>query len=156
LITPPADGNALYHWVFFTMVGYLVVVYVSRWVGHRKFCLVPPHQILTRIFDSATFAGSAMLLWGIMDDTILKAIGDTKPFLLVAGLAGLIYSLHAIPPGDAPSNGAVGDYPGGIRGKDAEPVHRKVNQRRSDGVRQAVTHQPIKLRADGDDETAAH
>ncbi len=77
------------------MVGYLVLVYICHWLREKKVRL-PNESILTRIFDSATFAGSGTLLWGIMDDGVLKTIGDTKPFLLVAGIAGFIYCLHAL------------------------------------------------------------
>lgn len=39
-----------------------------------------------------------MLLYGVLDDDALKAIGSTKPFLLIAGLAGILYELHALVP----------------------------------------------------------
>jgi hypothetical protein len=57
--------------------------------------------MLTRIFDAGTFSGSIMLLLGLLNDTVLKAIGSTKPFLLIAGLAGVLYGLHALFDGDA-------------------------------------------------------
>ena len=40
-----------------------------------------------------TFAWSVMLLWGIMDNAVMRLITDTKTFLIFAGLAGLIYAL---------------------------------------------------------------
>jgi len=42
-----------------------------------------------------------MLLWGVVDSRVLSAIGSTKPFLLVAGFFGLLYSLHALFPKQA-------------------------------------------------------
>lgn len=50
------------------------------------------------VFDAGTFAISAMLLWGVIDDDVLAAIGSTKPFLLVAGFFGILYALHALAP----------------------------------------------------------
>jgi hypothetical protein len=53
---------------------------------------------MTTIFDGVTFAGSVMLLIGLLDESALKLLGDTKPFLLVSGFAGVLYSLHALGP----------------------------------------------------------
>ena len=80
------------------MVGYLVVAYIVRWWRTGAVGNIENQFVLTRIFDGATFSGSLMVLAGIMDDNLLKLLGNTKPFLLVAGLAGLIYSLHALAP----------------------------------------------------------
>jgi hypothetical protein len=80
------------------MVGYLVLCYIIRLWMKGLAGTFDNQIILTRIFDGATFAGSLMLLAGIWDDDVMKLLGSTKPFLLVAGLAGLIYSLHALPP----------------------------------------------------------
>jgi uncharacterized YccA/Bax inhibitor family protein len=91
----PTDEVSLYQWILALMVAYLVIVYVACWFktgnisNENRF-------VLTRIFDGATFSGSLVLLGGIVDDDLLKLLGDTKPFLLIAGLAGLIYSLHSI------------------------------------------------------------
>jgi Na+-driven multidrug efflux pump len=74
------------------MAGYFIVAWLLGFLLHepedRKF-------YLTTIFDAATFAGSVMLLWGIMDSDVLRLIGNTKPFLVIAGLAGVAYSLGA-------------------------------------------------------------
>jgi hypothetical protein len=39
-------------------------------------------------------------MWGMFDETVLKALGDTKPFLIIAALAGLIYCMHALAPSE--------------------------------------------------------
>ncbi|TAK50219.1 MAG: hypothetical protein EPO23_03165 [Xanthobacteraceae bacterium] len=78
------------------MVVYLMVVYFLRWKRTGKLTDNTNKFLLTQVFDSATFSGSVMLLWGIMDQTVLQAIGSTKPFLLVAGLAGVFYGLHSL------------------------------------------------------------
>ncbi len=82
------------------MVAYLTAAYVIRSIAPKKPGNDDNRFLLTRIFDSATFSGSLMLLLGIVDDDILKLLGSTKPFLLVSGLAGIIYSLHALNPRD--------------------------------------------------------
>jgi hypothetical protein len=50
------------------------------------------------VFDGVTFGTSVVLLWGILDPRILEFLGDTTLFLIVAGLAGLVYSIHALLP----------------------------------------------------------
>ena len=80
------------------MAVFLIVAYLARWWRTGSIGGMENQFVLTRIFDGATFAGSLMLLAGIMDDDLLKLLGNTKPFLLVAGLAGLIYSLHTLVP----------------------------------------------------------
>lgn len=52
--------------------------------------------MLTQLFNGVTFAGSASILWGIMDPPILKIIGDTTMFLLVAGAAGVLFSVRQL------------------------------------------------------------
>lgn len=75
------------------MVGYMIVAYLCRQFLHE-----PESQksFVTILFDAATFAGSFMLLWGIWDSKILVLLGNTKFFLVVAGLAGVIYSLTTL------------------------------------------------------------
>jgi hypothetical protein len=81
------------------MIGHLGVAYfIGYWRESQLFTAKTHREILTRVFDSATFAGSTMLLIGLMDDGVMKAIGSTRPFLLVAGIAGVAYGLHALAP----------------------------------------------------------
>lgn len=54
--------------------------------------------LLTRVFDSATFAGSIMILVGVVEPSVLRLIGNTTPFLIVGGIAGVVYSIHALFP----------------------------------------------------------
>ena len=47
--------------------------------------------------DAATFAISCLLLLGVYyPASVLKAIGDTSMFLIIAGVGGLIYAIRAI------------------------------------------------------------
>ncbi|MHC2585393.1 hypothetical protein [Bradyrhizobium diazoefficiens] len=47
-------------------------------------------------FNAGTFASSLILLVGVFVPDTLKAIGNLKPFLLFAGVAGGAYSLRAL------------------------------------------------------------
>lgn len=51
---------------------------------------------LTMVFDAMTFATSALLIWGIIDPLVLAALGDTRLFLIVAGILGMVYSMNAL------------------------------------------------------------
>ena len=89
---PPTDER-FWPWilglsVFYILASYLIELAWRRTVTFR----------IVRIFDSGVFASSTLLTWGVADDAVLKAIGDTKPFLLIAGLAGLTYAAHALMP----------------------------------------------------------
>jgi hypothetical protein len=75
----------------YLLVGYTVEVTSSRQWPDARF-------IMARVFDAGTFAGSLLLFIGIFEPTVLEAIGSVKPFLLIAALAGILYSLHALAP----------------------------------------------------------
>lgn len=47
---------------------------------------------MARLSDAATFAGSLLLLAGIVNPETLKAVGDTTVFLIIAGIGGLFYA----------------------------------------------------------------
>lgn len=49
-----------------------------------------------RVFDAATFSSSILLLMGIFDPNIIAFLGGTKLFLVIAGLAGTLYSVYAL------------------------------------------------------------
>lgn len=97
----PTDEASLYRWIFALMAGYLLLTYIVRRIRTGRWTDQSNKFLLTHVFDGATFAGSVTLLWGIMDDDVLKAIGSTKLFLVIAGIAGAIYSIHAL--------GGIGD-----------------------------------------------
>lgn len=78
------------------MLCYLAAAYVCRRVRTGAWSDPTNRFLLTRVFDSATFAGSTMLLIGIVEPTLLHLIGNTKPFLIVGGVAGTVYSIHAV------------------------------------------------------------
>lgn len=93
---PPTDEQEVYAWMAVVTALYLAIAYLVQFAfkgfkGQEAF-------VLTRIFDAATFAGSLLLLWGLVSPVVLAAIGSTKAFLLVAGFGGVIYGLHALKP----------------------------------------------------------
>jgi hypothetical protein len=58
--------------------------------GRRHF------EIPALVFDAVTFSCSILLLIGVViDREVLKLMGDTTWFLIVAGAFGVIYSVHA-------------------------------------------------------------
>ncbi len=74
------------------MVAYLLIAFI---LNFRRYQSIhhPQKEMMVHVFDASTFAGSAVLLVGIASPDVLREIGDTKPFLLIASLAGLVYSL---------------------------------------------------------------
>jgi len=74
------------------MTAYLLITFCLN--GWRfKSIHHPRKEIIVHVFDSATFATSFLLLAGIFSPPVLTALGSTKPFLLIAALAGLLYSI---------------------------------------------------------------
>ncbi len=75
------------------MILYLILAYLFRAIaGGRD----GESSYLTKVFDGVTAATSVSLLWGIMDPVVMVAIGETKLFLMIAGIAGLGYSTKAL------------------------------------------------------------
>ena len=93
MLSGPTTEAALYVWVFGLMLAYLCVRYASYYIRTSKLCEPGP-----AVFDAGSFAISCMLLWGVLDPSVLTAIGSTKPLLLIAGFFGVLYALHALVP----------------------------------------------------------
>jgi hypothetical protein len=92
----PTDEQELYVWMAILTAVYLLVAYGIQW--KTKGFSDQDRFALTRVFDATTFAGSIMLLLGLMSPAVLVAIGSTKLFLLIAGFGGAVYGLHALAP----------------------------------------------------------
>lgn len=92
----PATESDLYQWILAIMVGYVALALVLNLIRHRS--VHGRGEIVAHVFDAATFAGSTVLLVGIFEPDVLRLLGNTKPFLVIAGLAGLVYSLGALFP----------------------------------------------------------
>ena len=52
--------------------------------------------MLAQLFNGVTFGGSLAILWGIIDPSIMAIIGDATMFLLVAGIAGMAFSIKGL------------------------------------------------------------
>jgi len=96
----PADEDDFYLWILCLIVGYVILAYAISFFRKNK--MNQGNFGPARVFDGSTFAGSFMLLMGIVQPDLMKVIGSTKPFLLVSGLVGIVYSLHALWPDKPP------------------------------------------------------
>ena len=56
----------------------------------------PAATNMARLSDATTFAGSLLLLAGLVHPATLKAVGDTTAFLAIAGIGGLFYSAEQL------------------------------------------------------------
>ena len=92
----PASETGLYQWIVALMVAYIVLAMLLNVRRHNS--IHGRKEIMSHVFDAATFAGSTMLLVGLFQPDVLKLLGDTKPFLAIAGLAGLVYAIGALFP----------------------------------------------------------
>lgn len=81
----------------FLVFAYLVVAVIINWKRHGS-VQSPTKEIIAQLFDGSLFAGSVVLLMGVFEPSVLAEIGNTKPFLLIAGAAGVIYPLVALCP----------------------------------------------------------
>jgi hypothetical protein len=92
----PNTEEGVYFWLLVATIGYVGVAGGFQWWA-TNLETVEKYSI-GRIFDGITFSSSLLLLGGLIDQPLLTALGSTKPFLFFAGLAGAIYSLHALRP----------------------------------------------------------
>ncbi len=73
-------------WTLALAVAYLLVAWLTR--------LQLPEP--AKVFDAAVFATSVLLLCGVIDEQVAKALGDTTSFLIIAGLVGILYSIRTL------------------------------------------------------------
>ena len=92
----PVDSASLYRWVLILLLFYMAVSYLFRDTRGERYIDGGHEFMLTQLFNGITFAGSATILWGVVDPTVMVIIGDTTMFLLVAGMAGLLYSARQL------------------------------------------------------------
>jgi hypothetical protein len=93
----PKDEDDVWVWVAALMVAYILLSYLVNWRSQTPVA-ESGKVIFDRTFNGATFAGSAILLLGIFNPEVLKAIGSLKGYLLFASVAGLSYSIRALFP----------------------------------------------------------
>ncbi|NYZ16644.1 hypothetical protein HL658_29210 [Azospirillum sp. RWY-5-1] len=70
------------------------VMWLLMWMAKKR--SHPPINYIGKIFDAVTFSTSMFALASIFDKNVLVLMGNLKPFLILAGLCGGIYSLHAL------------------------------------------------------------
>jgi len=75
------------------MAGYVLLAYLCSYFLHES---DQRKSHVPIIFDGVTFCTSVMLLWGIVDPKVLVLLGNTKIYLVIAGIAGLLYTLGAL------------------------------------------------------------
>ena len=90
----PENQNEVYAATTLLMGVYLVVGYGVR--RYRTGNWIPQKSSVGMVFDAATFAGSVLVLVALFYPKVLTALGDTKPYLILAGFFGLVYSFHAL------------------------------------------------------------
>jgi hypothetical protein len=77
------------------MGGYLVLACIINFCRHKSF-EQPGQPLAQHIFDAASFAMSIALLAGVYEEKVLKLIGNLSMFLIICGLAGVMYALRAL------------------------------------------------------------
>jgi hypothetical protein len=92
----PTTEEGLYFWLAALAIPYVLVAAVVQIRATDLDTL--ERELLRKIFEAVVFATSTMVLIGLMDAQVLKLIGDTKPFLFIAGIAGFFYSIFALRP----------------------------------------------------------
>lgn len=92
----PADSAGLYRWILLLLIGYMIMAYMLRYSRGEHYTDTGHEFMLTQLFNGTTFAGSSAVLWGVMDPDVMKIVGDTTMFLLLAGVAGVLYSLRQL------------------------------------------------------------
>ena len=108
----PTSEDELYAWVVVIMALYMALHYGIRFVrllrlrqhqnpgpnvaGSEAVEVLGRKDLINHIFNAGTFALSLMILVGIFEPSVLKLIGNTRPFLAVAAFAGFFYALHAL------------------------------------------------------------
>jgi len=85
----PHNSHAVGIWLLGLAIGYLFTAWLVR-RGAGK--MVDGQTVL----DAATFGMSVLVLLGVIDEQVFKALGDTAPFLIIAGLVGIVYALGSL------------------------------------------------------------
>jgi len=91
LSAPPETTEDV--WVWFTAV-FIVYLIVRKGAVGLRGGQAPTN--MARLSDAATFAGSLVVLIGIVHPATLKAVGDTTGFLIMAGVGGFFYGAEQL------------------------------------------------------------
>ncbi len=87
LATPPDTTDGVWGWFMAIFIAYILA---RKGVARLRSGAAP--TTMARLSDAATFAGSLLLLVGIINPATLRAVGDTTGFLVIAGVGGFFYA----------------------------------------------------------------
>ena len=96
----PSTAKELYLWNGCLLLAYIAAAAVldqvyKRLTGFREGTGM---GLAEYVFNGATFSASVIIGLAIYDEQVLRLIGDTTGYLILAGVAGLLYSLQALKP----------------------------------------------------------
>jgi hypothetical protein len=91
----PRDEDAVFVFIGIALILYVIISYLLDLIRTPQ-TTDPNKAIFDRCFNAGTFASSLIVLIGIFVPDTLKAMGNLKPFLLFAGVAGVAYSIRAL------------------------------------------------------------
>ena len=86
--------------MFVLAIAYMVVSFAIAGLCGRRELDERRHFYMYVVYDAVTFAGSVTLLMGILDANVLKLLGYTTVFLLIAGIAGVAHAMQSLWPRD--------------------------------------------------------
>ena len=95
-LTYPDNPLEFYHWIFALVVSYLLAALALRFIWPRGKTGHVDDFVKTKLFNALIFAGSAGVLWGVLDPAIFQLLDNANLFLMTSGLAGLIYALQQL------------------------------------------------------------
>lgn len=91
LTAPPETTGDV--WVWFTAV---FILYLVARKGAVRLRGGQAPTNMACLSDAATFAGSQLVLVGIVHPATLRAVGDTTGFLIMAGVGGFFYGAEQL------------------------------------------------------------
>ncbi|HYI72851.1 MAG TPA: hypothetical protein VEX87_24070 [Skermanella sp.] len=92
----PKDTDELAQFTVTACVAYILIAYLIWGIKCWKRRVSLPMDYVARIFDAVTFTSSSLAIASIFDKGIIPLLGDLRMFLIIAGLCGGAYSLHAL------------------------------------------------------------
>lgn len=91
LTAPPETSQGVWAWFLALFIAYMLSrKTMARLRGSTA------ATTMARLSDAATFAGSFLLLVGVVHPATLRAVGDTTVFLVIAGAGGVLYGLEQV------------------------------------------------------------
>jgi hypothetical protein len=96
----PTTARELNGWLSALLIGYLIVSYSIHGVRcwwNNNFKAKADHA--KKLFDGVTFAGSSIMMIGVIfESRVLDLIGDTTFYLVIGGVAGIGYAVRSLFP----------------------------------------------------------